>query len=146
MQGSKNLVLPHLQQWNKKRKITPPGILFPGGVSVKWLIRFPGVCRPAGAVPAWAGSGAPNVKESHTRIKVVGQVGLEPTQDNPSHLQCDAIAARRLTHMVWMERFELPTNCFVGSYSILLSYIHIVVESAGLEPATLKFSVWRSTN
>ena len=49
-------------------------------------------------------------------------------------------------HLVWMERFELPTNCFVGSYSILLSYIHIVVEPAGIEPATPRFSVWRSTN
>ena len=61
---------------------------------------------------------------------MVGQVGLEPTQDNPSHLQCDAIAARRLTRVVWMERFEIPTNCFVGSYSILLSYTHMVAESA----------------
>ena len=41
-------------------------------------------------------------------IKLVGQVGLEPTQDNPSHLQCDAIAARRLTHMAEVEGLEPP--------------------------------------
>ena len=28
---------------------------------------------------------------------MVGQVGLEPTQDKPAHLQCAAIATRRLT-------------------------------------------------
>ena len=48
---------------------------------------------------------------------MVGQVGLEPTMVKPADLQSAAIAARRLTHMV---------------------------EPAGIEPATLKFSVWRS--
>ena len=50
---------------------------------------------------------------------LVGQVGLEPTMVKPADLQSAAIAARRLTHMV---------------------------EPAGLEPATPRFSVWRSTS
>ena len=50
---------------------------------------------------------------------LVGQVGLEPTMVKPADLQSAAIAARRLTHMV---------------------------EPAGVEPATPRFSVWRSTN
>ena len=50
-------------------------------------------------------------------FRLVGQVGLEPTMVKPADLQSAAIAARRLTHMV---------------------------EPAGIEPATLKFSVWRS--
>ena len=50
---------------------------------------------------------------------LVGQVGLEPTMVKPADLQSAAIAARRLTHMV---------------------------EPAGIEPATPRFSVWRSTN
>ena len=50
---------------------------------------------------------------------MVGQVGLEPTMVKPADLQSAAIAARRLTHMV---------------------------EPAGIEPATPRFSVWRSTN
>ena len=36
----------------------PPRMLFLGGVSVRLVIRFPGVCLQAGAVPAWAGLGA----------------------------------------------------------------------------------------
>ena len=48
---------------------------------------------------------------------VVGQVGLEPTMVKPADLQSAAIAARRLKPMV---------------------------EPAGIEPATLKFSVWSS--
>ena len=50
---------------------------------------------------------------------VVGQVGLEPTMVKPADLQSAAIATRRLTHMV---------------------------EPAGVEPATPRFSVWRSTD
>ena len=50
---------------------------------------------------------------------LVGQVGLEPTMVKPADLQSAAIAARRLTHMV---------------------------EPAGIEPATPRFSVWRSTD
>ena len=48
---------------------------------------------------------------------MVGQVGLEPTMVKPADLQSAAIAARRLKPMV---------------------------EPAGIEPATLKLSVWRS--
>ena len=78
---------------------------------------------------------------------MVGQVGLEPTVFQKSRIYSPLQSPLCiLTHMVWMERFELPTNCFVGSYSVLLSYIHIVVEPAGIEPATPRFSVWRSTN
>ena len=80
-------------------------------------------------------------------LYLVGQVGLEPTTALSTGFTVRGDTNYTvLTHMVWMERFELPTNCFVGSYSILLSYIHIVVESAGLEPATPRFSVWRSTD
>ena len=50
-------------------------------------------------------------------FRLVGQVGLEPTMVKPADLQSAAIAARRLKPMV---------------------------EPAGIEPATLKFSVWRS--
>ena len=50
---------------------------------------------------------------------LVGQVGLEPTMVKPADLQSAAIAARRLKPMV---------------------------EPAGIEPATPRFSVWRSTN
>ena len=42
-------------------------------------------------------------------VHLVGQVGLEPTQELPAHLQCAAIAARRLTHMAGAAGFE-PTN------------------------------------
>ena len=49
---------------------------------------------------------------------LVGQVGREPTMVKSANLQSAAIAARRLKPMV---------------------------EPAGIEPATLKFSVWRST-
>ena len=52
-------------------------------------------------------------------FRLVGQVGLEPTMVKPADLQSAAIAARRLTHMV---------------------------EPAGIEPATPRFSVWRSTD
>ena len=80
-------------------------------------------------------------------FRLVGQVGLEPTTVLSTGFTVRGDTNYTvLTHMVWMERFELPTNCFVGSYSVLLSYIHIVVESAGLEPATPRFSVWRSTD
>ena len=42
-------------------------------------------------------------------VHLVGQVGLEPTQELLAHLQCAAIAARRLTHMAGAAGFE-PTN------------------------------------
>ena len=67
-------------------------------------------------------------------LLLVGQVGLEPTMVKPADLQSAAIATRRLTHMAWTEGLEPPTNCFVGSYSILLSYVHMMVEPAGVEP------------
>ena len=38
--------------------------------------------------------------------ELVGQVGLEPTKDQPTRLQRVAIAARRLTHMVELDGFE----------------------------------------
>ena len=50
-------------------------------------------------------------------FRLVGQVGLEPTMVKPADLQSTAIAARRLKPMV---------------------------EPAGVEPETLKFSAWRS--
>ena len=65
-------------------------------------------------------------KES-ARLRLVGQVGLEPTMVKPADLQSAAIAARRLTRMEWMGRFELPTCCFGDSHSILLSYIRRLV-------------------
>ena len=59
---------------------------------------------------------------------VVGQVGLEPTTALSTGFTVRGDTNYTvLTHMVWMERFELPTNCFVDSYSILLSYIHHVL-------------------
>ena len=77
----------------------------------------------------------------------MGQVGLEPTVFQKSRIYSPLQSPLCiLTHMVWMERFELPTNCFVDSYSIPLSYIHVMVESAGLEPATLRFLIYYSTN
>ena len=80
-------------------------------------------------------------------LLLVGQVGLEPTTALSTGFTVRGDTSYTvLTHMVWMVRFELPTNCFVGSYSILLSYIHILVEPAGIEPATPRFSVWRSTD
>ena len=58
---------------------------------------------------------------------MVGQVGLEPTTALSTGFTVRGDTNYTvLTHMVWMERFELPTNCFVGSYSIPLSYIHIL--------------------
>ena len=58
------------------------------------------------------------------RFRLVGQVGLEPTIGNLADLQSAALAARRLTRMEWMGRFELPPCCFGDSHSIQLSYIH----------------------
>ena len=85
--------------------------------------------------------------DSFSKVSVVGQVGLEPTTALSTGFTVRGDTNYTvLTHMAWMERFELPANCFVGSYSILLSYIHILVEPAGIEPATPRFSVWRSTN
>lgn len=36
--------------------------------------------------------------------------------------------------MVWTKGLEPLTPCFVGRYSIRLSYVHMVVEAAGFEP------------
>ena len=47
--------------------------------------------------------------QNASSVHLVGQVGLEPTQELPAHLQCAAIAARRLTHMAGAAGFE-PTN------------------------------------
>ena len=80
-------------------------------------------------------------------LYLVGQVGLEPTTALSTGFTVRGDTNYTvLTHMVWMERFELPTNCFVGRYSFRLSYVHILVEPAGIEPATPRFSVWRSTD
>ena len=68
-------------------------------------------------------------------IKLVGQVGLEPTQDNPAHLQCAAIAARRLTHMVEPAGIEPATP--VSKTGALTAWLYpiIMVIRAGLEPS-----------
>ena len=47
--------------------------------------------------------------QNASSVHLVGQVGLEPMQELPAHLQCAAIAARRLTHMAGAAGFE-PTN------------------------------------
>ena len=84
---------------------------------------------------------------SFSKVSVVGQVGLEPTTALSTGFTVRGDTNYTvLTHMAWTEGLEPPTPCFVGRYSIRLSYVHIVVEPAGIEPATPRFSVWRSTN
>ena len=50
--------------------------------------------------------------QNASSVHLVGQVGLEPTQELPAHLQCAAIAARRLTRMAGAGRLEHPTDGF----------------------------------
>ena len=45
---------------------------------------------------------------------MVGQVGLEPTKEKPTRLQCVAIAARRLPHMVTRAGFEPGITALKG--------------------------------
>ena len=78
---------------------------------------------------------------------LVGQVGLEPTTALSTGFTVRGDTNYTvLTHMAWTEGLEPPTPCFVDRYSIRLSYVHMVVEPAGIEPATHRFSVYRSTD
>ena len=89
---------------------------------------------------------------------MVGQVGLEPTTALSTGFTVRGDTNYTvLTHMAWMERFELPTNCFVGSYSIRLSYDHIWWNRPGLNqrrpdfqsgalPTELRFHISKGSN
>ena len=85
----------------------------------------------------------------------MGQVGLEPTMVKPTDLQSAALAARRLTHimvlMIMVGQVGLePTTALSTGFTVRgdtnYTVLTHMVEPAGVEPATPRFSVWRSTS